>query len=75
MNIQTTRLIRRSMALAAMAVLGLAACGSDDDTESAASADEITMSDPWSRRPADGQTTSAVYGEVTNNTGDTITAI
>ena len=63
------------MALAAMAVLGLAACGSDDDTESAASADEITMSDPWSRRPADGQTTSAVYGEVTNNTGDTITAI
>ena len=63
------------MALAAVAVLGLAACGSDDDTESAASAADITMSDPWSRQPADGQTTSAVYGEVTNNSGDTITAI
>ena len=75
MKIQTTPLIRCSTALAAVAVIGLAACGSDDATESAASADDITMSDPWSRQPADGQTTSAVYGEVTNNTGDTITAI
>jgi copper(I)-binding protein len=78
-NIQTTNFKRRSIALAAVAALGLAACGSDDDasgdsTEQATAAD-ITMSDPWSRQPADGQTTSAVYGEVTNNTDGTITAI
>ena len=81
MNIQTTNFKRRSIALAAVAVLGLAACGSDDDaasgddTEQAASAADITMADPWSRQPADGQTTSAVYGAVTNNTDGTITAI
>ena len=81
MNIQRTNFKRRSIALAAVAVLGLAACGSDDDaasgddTEQAASAADITMADPWSRQPADGQTTSAVYGAVTNNTDGTITAI
>ena len=81
MNIQTTNFKRRSIALAAVAVLGLAACGSDDDAasgddiEQAASAADITMADPWSRQPADGQTTSAVYGAVTNNTDGTITAI
>ena len=81
MNIQTTTFKRRSIALAAVAALGLAACGSDDDaasgddTEQAESAADVTMSDPWSRQPADGQTTSAVYGELTNNTDETITAI
>ncbi len=80
-NIPTTSLKRRSIALAAVAVLGLAACGSDDDTasgddtEQAASAADVTIADPWSRQPADGQTTSAVYGELTNNTDETITAI
>ena len=64
-----------------MAALGLAACGSDDDsstgddTEQAASADGISMDDPWSRQPADGQTTSAVYGSLTNDTGETVTAV
>ena len=81
MNIQTRTLTRRSIALAAVAALGLAACGSDDDTasgddtEQAESAADVTMDDPWSRQPADGQTTSAVYGVVTNNTDATITAI
>jgi copper(I)-binding protein len=77
-NIQTTNFKRRSIALAAVAALGLAACGSDDasdDSTEQATAADITMSDPWSRQPADGQTTSAVYGEVTNNTDGTITAI
>jgi copper(I)-binding protein len=61
-------------------MIGLAACGSDDDassadsTEQSASAD-ITIADPWSRQPAEGQTTSAVYGAVTNGTDETITAI
>lgn len=81
MNTQTTRFKHRSVALLAVAVLGVAACGSDDDTASSddteqdASATGATMSDPWSRQPADGQTTSAVYGEVTNNTDETITAV
>ena len=63
-----------------MAALGLAACGSDDDassddaTEESVSAD-ITIADPWSRQPAEGQTTSAVYGAVTNGTDDAVTAI
>ncbi len=90
MNTQTINFKRRSIALVAVAALGLAACGSDDDassddttvqdttvqdsTEEAASAD-ITIDDPWSRQPAEGQTTSAVYGEVTNGTEETITAI
>ena len=34
-----------------------------------------TIADPWSRQPADGQDRSAVYGIVTNNGDETITAI
>ena len=80
MNTQTTNFKRRSLALVAIAALGLAACGSDDDAASGddtgqAAAADVTMADPWSRQPADGQTTSAVYGELTNNTDETITAI
>jgi len=80
-NTQTSTFKRRSITLVAVAALGLAACGSDDDsgsgddTEQDASADGISMGDPWSRQPADGQTTSAVYGELTNDTGETITAV
>ncbi len=79
MNTQTTTFKRRSIALAVVAALGLAACGSDDtssgdDTEQSASSG-IEIADPWSRQPAEGQTTSAVYGLVTNSTDETITAI
>ena len=80
MNIQTTTLTRRAIALAAVAARGLAACGSDDDAHTAddgteQTADGVSMADPWSRQPADGQTTSAVYGELTNASDETITAI
>ena len=81
MTTQTTNFKRRSLALAAFAVLGLAACGSDGDTtpgdgaEQSSPTDGITIADPWSRQPADGQTTSAVYGSVTNNTDETVTAV
>ena len=81
MTTQTTSFKRRSLALAAFAVLGLAACGSDGDTPPGDSAEQssptagITIADPWSRQPADGQTTSAVYGSVTNNTDETVTAV
>ena len=66
-------------ALATVSVLGLAACGSDDaepaaGAETSAEAD-VSISDPWSRQPAEGQTNSAVYGVVTNNGDTTITAI
>lgn len=66
-------------ALAALSLFGLSACGSDD-TEPAASSEAsadvgVEISDAWSRQPADGQTASAVYGVVTNNGSETITAI
>lgn len=81
---------RKVLSLAAVVSIGIgvAACGSDDTTstdttaatdmtatDQTAPADGITIADPWSRKPADGQTTSAVYGVVTNGTDETITAI
>lgn len=79
---------RRTLALAAVASLGLVACGSDDsaddsgaddteqtDGEAVADAEGVTMADPWSRQPAEGQTNSAVYGVLTNETDETIIAI
>lgn len=82
---------RRVAVIALAAGLGLAACGSDDaaSTDTAAPADTtapaaddaaepsgaVTIDDAWSREPADGQTTSAVYGVVTNGTDADITAI
>jgi copper(I)-binding protein len=79
-NTTTSPRIRRSAALLIAVGLGLSACGSDDassDTvaEAPAEAGEITITDAWSREPADGQSTSAVYGVVTNGTDETITAI
>jgi copper(I)-binding protein len=35
----------------------------------------VSIADPWSRQPVEGQTTSAVYGIVTNSTDEDITAI
>lgn len=80
MNTTTSPRIRRSAALLIAVGLGLSACGSDAAssdtvTEAPAEAGAITIDDPWSREPADGQSTSAVYGTVTNGTGETITAI
>lgn len=81
MNTTTTPRFRRSAALLIAVGLGLTACGSDDASsddsvaEAPAEAGEVTIADAWSREPADGQSTSAVYGVVTNGTGETITAI
>jgi copper(I)-binding protein len=81
----TTSLLsrRRFGALVFAGGLALAACGSDDvastDTgapaEAAASTAELSIADPWSRQPAEGQLTGAVYGVVTNDSDEDITAI
>lgn len=64
--------------------LALAACGSDEAGSSSAptptvdvsAADgAISIADPWSRQPAEGQTLSAVYGMVTNATDEAVTAV
>jgi copper(I)-binding protein len=83
---RTPRIPRSALAAAAVAALALTACGSDDDasgddteqtngSEESASTEGVEMADPWSRQPAEGQTNSAVYGILTNNTNETITAI
>jgi copper(I)-binding protein len=68
---------RRFGALVLIAGLGLAACGSDDaSSDDATPAEsEVSIADPWSRQPADGQTATAVYGVVTNAGDEDITAI
>ncbi len=78
---------RRFGALVAVAALSLAACGSDDaastttdsspaaDAEMEVQASSLTIADTWSRQPAEGQTTTAVYGVVTNNTDQDVTVI
>lgn len=81
--------LKALIALPAVAALALTACGdSDDDAGSAtasatvsesatasAPAGEITVSDAWSRQPAEGQTTSAVYATVSNGTDADVTIV
>lgn len=81
----TRRTSRTLLPLAAVTALalGAAACGSDDETDSAASDTtdvsavdgEVTVADAWSRQPAAGQSSAAIYGVVTNGTDETITAV
>ncbi len=49
-------------------MFALGACGSDG-------AEVVSVTDAWSREPADGQTTSAVYGEFSNDSDSDITII
>ena len=61
------------IAVPVVAGLLLAACGSDDDESSgdeSSGETVLTMTDAWSREPAEGQTSTAVYG-VLSNSGDT----
>jgi periplasmic copper chaperone A len=67
---------------AATLTLAASACGSGSDSQNAttapeasalAASDSISISGAWSRQPAVGQSVSAVYGVVTNNTDAEIT--
>lgn len=48
------------------------ACGSDSETDGenteGTSGTTVSIADPWSRQPADGQTRTAAYGVVSNPT-------
>lgn len=82
MNVRTHRSIATPF-LAAALLFGAAACGSDDTSSDAGSGDsaeeavtgDVTVTDPWVREPADGQTLAAGYGTITNGTDDTITLV
>ena len=76
-----TRSFRRAGALFLTVGLTLAACGSDDDSSGGSAAEStasepLTISDAYSREPADGQTRGVVYGVVSNpnDTDITVTA-
>lgn len=62
-------------AVVLVAGLGIAACGSDDTSSGESGGDTVSIAEAWSREPAEGQTTSAVYGVVTNSGDEAITAI
>lgn len=53
-------------------LLAAAACGSSGDEDAASTGSGLTITDPWSRQPADGQTVSAVYGVVSNSSGSDV---
>jgi hypothetical protein len=67
------RPILRTIAFVASLALVLVACGGDDAAPEPA--DEIAVTDAWSRRPVSGQPTAAVYAVVSNPTGDDITIV
>lgn len=52
-------------------IFSLAACGDDDDSAGG----DVTVTEAWVRQPAEGQTTSAAYGVVTNDGDETITLV
>ena len=56
--------MRRCVAILTVVSLFVASCGSSDDSSSAAA--ELSISDAWSRQPADGQTVGVIYGVVSN---------
>lgn len=72
-------LSRRFGAIVFVGALSLAACGSDEaastDTSAEGSSAVLSIADPWSRQPAEGQTNTAVYGVVTNSSDDDMTVI
>ena len=74
---------RTLIAVPALALVALAGCGDDEDAapaaetaaETSAAAAGITVSDAWSRQPAEGQAVTAVYGIVSNPTDTDVTVI
>lgn len=72
----------------ALALMALAGCGDDEDAAPAAdtaadtaeadtaeAATGITVTDAWSRQPAEGQAVTAVYGVVSNPTDADVTVV
>lgn len=74
---------RTLIAVPALALVALAGCGDDEDAAPAAetaaaetaAAAGITVTDAWSRQPAEGQAVTAVYGIVSNPTDTDVTVI
>lgn len=58
--------MKRALTILPLAALALAACGSDDDP--------ISIEGAWARTSAEGQTTGAVYFEITAAEADTLLA-
>ena len=83
-------MVRTALAAATLS-LAAVACGSDSDATTppdtampaasvptggeSATTEALTIADPWSRMPAEGQVVTAVYGVVTNNTDAPITIV
>lgn len=59
--------MKRALTLLPIAALALAACGSDDDGS-------ISIEGAWARTSAEGQTTGAIYFEITSDEADTLVA-
>jgi copper(I)-binding protein len=78
---RTRRVFLPIGAVLALSGFTMTACGSDDlaapaaTTEAAAQAAAPTVTDAWSRQPADGQMVTAVYGLVSNPTDTDLTII
>lgn len=62
------RHLTRLLVVIVAVVLVASACGGEPSTSA-----DLIFSDMWSREPVAGQSTSAVYGTVTNNGSDDIT--
>jgi len=70
----------RTLAIASVLALALAACGGDDEAVSpvvtdATSVAGVSVGEAWSREPAVGQPTAAVYAVVSNPTDQDITLV
>lgn len=62
------------LSAAAVAVLAIAGCGSDDSSDdTTAASDETSVSDAWARVTTPTQTTGAVYMTIESPDGDTLT--
>ncbi len=71
---------RRTSALALAFAAGVSSfavsCGSaDSDAGAGATSAQISITDPWSRQPAETQTNTAVYGVVANQTDDDVRVV
>lgn len=72
---RTPQPIRSIAALVIAGALAITACGSDDAPADSPASEEVSIGDPWSRQPAEGQDRSAVYGVITNDSDDSIVAV